>query len=214
MNKNIYKTNIRDIEFLLWEQFDIEKNILSLSSYKTISKHYIREKLSAAKKFAQENLGKYYQLSDRQPCKFINEETIKILDNFYTLWDEFKNNWQSLLADTLIPPIATRMIAEMFMGANPSFMTYGGFAPVAAKLISKFGTEEQRALFVEKLKTGQWSACFCVTEEQAGSDISAITTRAVKLTDNQYSIQGEKIFISAGMHDITENIIYIVRHSM
>jgi acyl-CoA dehydrogenase len=98
----------------------------------------------------------------------------------------------------------------MFMGANPSFMTYGGFTDPASQLIEMHGTPEQKALFLDKLKSFEWDACFCATEPEAGSDVTAVDTRGTDLGDGVFGIDGEKVFISAGMHDLTGNTLYFV----
>jgi acyl-CoA dehydrogenase len=207
--QNVYKVNLRDYQFLLWEQFKIDENLLRLSTYQNYSQDYINKKINSAKKFAYQ-LGAYYQLSDREGCQLIDEKTIQIPTAYLTLWPKYKIRWGGFLAKTSMPRITTRMIVEMFMGANPSFMTYGGFGPPSAKLIDRFGTEDQRKIFVNRLRSLQWTSCLCLTETQAGSDVSAIETYATKINDHEYLIKGEKIFISGGGHQLTENLIYLV----
>ncbi|RBL66781.1 acyl-CoA dehydrogenase, partial [Pseudomonas sp. MWU13-2625] len=107
------------------------------------------------------------------------------------------------------PPIVTQMIYEMFMGANPSFMTYGGFTRPAIKLLQMHGTPHQKAL-IAPLEAYRWDACFCSTEPQAGTDLTAVALRATPLDRDIYAIDGEKVYISAGMHELTENTLYFV----
>lgn len=209
-NVNVYKANRRDFEFLMWEQFNIETNLLKLRTYKQYSKKYLMDLFDKAISFAYTKMGPLYQYADQIGCKWIDETNVSIPPEFYKIWPEFKSNWSNLLTNSGIPHFVKRMITEMFMGANPSFMTYNGFAAPSAELIESFGTENQKKLFIKQLKDNNWSSCFCLTEKQAGSDISAVETTAIKIKDDLYHIKGQKLFISAGMHSLTENILYFV----
>jgi hypothetical protein len=99
--------------------------------------------------------------------------------------------------------------AEMFVGACCSFTTYPGLTRGAANLIQSFGTPEQKKLFLENMYSGKWTGTMCLTEPQAGSAVGDIKTMAKKDGDH-YLIQGTKIFITAGEHDLAENIIHAV----
>ncbi len=108
-------------------------------------------------------------------------------------------------------PKAVAMAAgEMFTGANCSFMMYPGLTHGAGKLVEEFGTDDQKKTYLANLYTGKWAGTMCLTEPQAGSDVGALTTTAVRNDDGTYSITGNKIFISGGDQDITENIIHPV----
>ncbi len=85
-----------------------------------------------------------------------------------------------------------------------------GLTHGAGKLVETFGTETQKALFLKKMYTGEWTGTMLLTEPEAGSDVGALTTAAVKNEDGTYSITGNKIFISSGEHDLAENIIHPV----
>ncbi|MFV2074090.1 MAG: acyl-CoA dehydrogenase, partial [Thermoanaerobaculales bacterium] len=97
-----------------------------------------------------------------------------------------------------------------FSGANVSLSLTLMLTRGAGAMIEGFGTEEARALFVEKIFSGEWTGTMCLTEAQAGSDVGASKTKAIKQEDGSYLISGEKIFITAGEHDLTENIIHLV----
>lgn len=99
---------------------------------------------------------------------------------------------------------------EMFAGANCAFMMYPGLTHGAGKLVEEFGTEAQKNKFLGNLYSGKWAGTMCLTEPDAGSDVGALTTSAKLNDDGTYSITGNKIFISGGDHDLTENIIHPV----
>jgi alkylation response protein AidB-like acyl-CoA dehydrogenase len=101
-------------------------------------------------------------------------------------------------------------VSEYFIGANFAFMMYPGLTHGAGRLVHTFGTEKQKKLFLKKMFTGEWTGTMLLTEPEAGSDVGALTTSAVKNDDGTYSITGNKIFISSGDHDMSENIIHPV----
>jgi len=99
---------------------------------------------------------------------------------------------------------------DYFNGANYALMMYPGLTHGAGKLVEAFGTDQQKTLFLKKMYTGEWTGTMLLTEPEAGSDVGALTTSAVKNDDGTYSITGNKIFISAGEHDMAENIVHPV----
>ena len=109
-----------------------------------------------------------------------------------------------------MPKVLSMAAAEVFTGANCSFLMYPGLTHGAGKLVEEFGTEEQKKKYLKNLYTGKWAGTMCLTEPEAGSDVGALTTTAKKNEDGTYSITGNKIFISGGDHDLTENIIHPV----
>ena len=100
--------------------------------------------------------------------------------------------------------------SELFVAANQALMMYPGLTVGAARLIERYGTEEQQETYMSRMFTGEWTGTMCLTEPQAGSDVGALRTKATRNPDGTYSISGNKIFISAGDHDLTENIVHAV----
>ncbi|MCP4691320.1 MAG: acyl-CoA dehydrogenase, partial [Desulfobacterales bacterium] len=109
-----------------------------------------------------------------------------------------------------MPHLLTMAAFEYFSGANISFTMYTGLCHGTGKLVEFFGTDKQKELFLNKLYTGQWGATMVLTEPQAGTNLGEITTTAVKNDDGTWSITGNKIFITGGDHDLTDNIIHAV----
>ena len=108
-------------------------------------------------------------------------------------------------------PRAVALAASDYMnGANFAFMMYAGLTHGAGKLVDTFGTDAQKTLFLKNMYSGKWTGTMLLTEPEAGSDVGALTTTAVKNADGTYSITGNKIFISSGEHDLAENIIHPV----
>lgn len=102
------------------------------------------------------------------------------------------------------------VLQEMFKSANMAFSLCPLLTQAAIEALSRHGTDAQRETYLEKLVTGEWSGTMCMTEPQAGSDVGALTTRAVRQEDGTYRLTGTKIFITWGDHDLTENIVHLV----
>lgn len=211
-----YKVSLREIRFFLWEQNRVEQQFLSRSPFNDKDRAYYDRLLDQARAFALE-LGRAYQASDRQECRLLANGDVVIPREFHPLWQRYKQEWVPVLGNggdshrPALPPIIRQAIQEMFMGANPAFMTYGGFNLPAIKLFRLHGSPAQKATYLDKLQRHEWDACFCATESQAGSDLTAVKTQATPLEqEGIYAVTGEKVFISAGMHSLTDNTVYFV----
>ncbi|WP_226647813.1 acyl-CoA dehydrogenase [Microbulbifer variabilis] len=214
MGRNIYKSDLREFKFLIENQFYQTKALFEHPLYKDCSVEVLEDVLQRAKEFATEVLGPGYQEADEQSCHLVDGK-VQLPSSFSEMWSRFKEEWGDLSSAsgaqrTDLPPFIMQMLLEMFMGANPSFMTYGGFCLPSSTLVEKYGTELQKALFKDKLATSEWTSCLCLTEPQAGSDVSLVETKASEQEDGTYLLTGEKYLISAGMHDLTGNTLYFV----
>ncbi|WP_046016493.1 acyl-CoA dehydrogenase [Marinomonas sp. S3726] len=226
---NAFRVDLRDQMFLLWEQFRAQDTVLDSQIYPEFNLAFCQYLITHAKDFAYQEMGPLYQVSDRQGAKLSyeageqgeasNKEQIgKVIlpPGFEQLWQSYKEAGWGRLGSPLeydglgAPYLISQSINEIFMGANPAFMIYSGFASPALYLIDKFGDDQLKSRFCEPLAKNDFAACLCMTEPDAGSDVGNIRTKAVKQDNGMYRIEGEKIFISAGMHDLNDNIAYIV----
>ncbi|MGB0942625.1 MAG: acyl-CoA dehydrogenase [Marinomonas sp.] len=226
---NAFRVDLRDQMFLLWEQFRAQDTVLDSQIYPEFDQAFCQYLITHAKDFAYQEMGPLYQVSDRQGAKLSyeageqgeasNKEQIgKVIlpPGFEQLWQNYKEAGWGRLGSPLeydglgAPYLISQSINEIFMGANPAFMIYSGFASPALYLIDKFGDDQLKSRFCEPLAKNYFAACLCMTEPDAGSDVGNIRTKAVKQDNGMYRIEGEKIFISAGMHDLNDNIAYIV----
>jgi acyl-CoA dehydrogenase len=213
----IYLNDPREMDFFLWELQEADRFALGVAPFQNLDRGDVEAILEKARIFALK-LARSYQSADRAPARLAQDGSVTIPKEFQELWDEFRRDWHWLRLQTEtvshdgrgLPQIVNQMIFEMFVGANPAFMTYGGFSSSALFLIGHAGTPKQLALFEGHLKEARWDACFCATEETAGSDLSDIRTEAEPLSDGVYAIRGEKRFITAGMHPLVDNTVYIV----
>ena len=115
-----------------------------------------------------------------------------------------------IMAAKVLPKAVRLLVDEMVCSANLSFGMYPGLTMGAYNAIIKHGTDEQKQLYLPKMVEGRWSGTMCLTEPQCGTDLGLIRTKAEPQDDGSYAISGTKIFISAGEHDLSENIIHLV----
>lgn len=109
-----------------------------------------------------------------------------------------------------IPRTIVGAIDFILCCSSNSFIMYTDLAKGVAQMIATFGTKEQQASYLSNILSGKWLGTMCLTETESGSSLANITTRAIPKNDGSYCIKGQKVFISAGDHDITENIIHLV----
>ena len=215
-----YLPDRRDLDFLLWELFDIEATLLGHPPYDQTSKPDVHKLLDRAEQHAA-RLAQAFQSADRDPARRIDDQTVHIPAAYHALWQEHLRDWfwmrqQADLCGSppstaaRLPHVAIQAAVEMFFGANPSFMPYSGFTPAACALLREHGTPQQRERLLPRLESVEWDACMCATEREAGSDLTAVRTRAEHLEGEVYAITGEKILVSAGMHSLTGNTLYLV----
>jgi alkylation response protein AidB-like acyl-CoA dehydrogenase len=171
--------------------------------------------LEAAYRFAREVTGPLNANGDREGCRLEGGQV-------YTPHG-FKEAWKGLYENGFtaisVPPehggqgapnMVRVLVAEMLSGANSAFNMYPGLAYGAAELLIECGTPEQTHRYVERMLNGTWGGTMCLTEAQAGSDVGAAKSTAQKNPDGTYRIQGTKVFISGGDHDLAINIIHLV----
>jgi alkylation response protein AidB-like acyl-CoA dehydrogenase len=137
-------------------------------------------------------------------------------ESFHRVWELFKEGeWLAMIEDPQwggqgMPRTVALAASDYMNGANFAFMMYAGLTHGAGKLVETFGTAEQKELFLKNMYSGEWTGTMLLTEPEAGSDVGALTTTAVKNEDGTYSLTGNKIFISSGEHDLAANIIHPV----
>ncbi|MBS3808718.1 MAG: acyl-CoA dehydrogenase [Desulfobacterales bacterium] len=204
-------TNRRDIDFVLFEQFDTE-SLTQYEKYAEFNRKTIDLIINEARNFALKELLPTNAEGDREGVTFENGE-VKVPQCYHRPYKLYlEGEWTSLSEPVEqggqgMPPIVARAAYEYLVGGNYCCVNYANFGHGTGKMIQLFGTEEQKKLFVEKLYKGEWTGGMLLTEAEAGSDVGALTTEAVKNEDGTYSLSGTKIFITNGEHDLAENII-------
>ena len=209
-----YIANLRDIEFCLFDLLERE-SILGKSIYKDLDRETAMGMLEEVKRMSENDLAASFVDSDRKGVEF-NAATgdVKLPESFKKSYKTFiDNEWWRIdapveLGGTAIPPSIRWAIAEMVLGSNPSIHIYAS-GTAFAHVAYVYGTEEQKKvakLMVDK----QWGATMMLTEPDAGSDVGAGRSKAVKQADGTWHITGTKRFITSGDSDLTENIIHFV----
>ena len=218
MGTNFFKRDPRDCQFVLFEYLGVDK-LLSYEAFKDFSEDDFRMIIDESLKVAREELGPAMQDGDQEGCTY-EGGVVKVPKSFHQCWKVLaENGWIAVSQNPEfggqgLPEVVGGIVSEFFTGANMAMMAYPGLAVGNGRLIENFGTEEDKVLFVEKMYTGVWDGTMSLTEPDAGSDVGWLRTKAVPDPDSEderiYKIEGTKQFITAGEHDLTENIIHLV----
>ena len=211
---NRYKADLREFSFVLFEQFGI-KNILGQGPFEAWGEEEVRSSIAECYRFVREVTGPINVIGDTEGCR-IENGSVKTPRGFQDAWKKlYEAGWKSVAAPTEhggagAPSSVVTCVEEMLCGSNTAFNMYPGLTYGAAEVIAQFGTPDQQALFCERMFTGKWAGTMCLTEPHAGTDVGSSKTTAKRNADGSYSIRGTKIFISAGDHDLAEDIIHLV----
>jgi alkylation response protein AidB-like acyl-CoA dehydrogenase len=204
----------RDVDFVLFEQLQVQE-MSRHPKYAEFNRKTVELIVTEARNLAIKEILPTRKLSDEEGVVFDNGK-VSVPECFHRLFELFNaGEWLAMTEDPKwggqgMPFAVALAASEFFNGANYAFMMYPGLTHGAAKLVEAFGTEKQKNLFLKNMYTGKWTGTMLLTEPEAGSDVGALTTKAVKNDDGTYAITGNKIFISSGEHDLTENIIHPV----
>ncbi|WP_299976213.1 acyl-CoA dehydrogenase [Desulfobacula sp.] len=207
-------TDQRDIDFVLYEQFQVDA-FLTSDKYKAFNKKMFDMVVKEAKNLAVKEIFPTYTECDKVGVSFENGmvKVPECLRKPHKLLVE--GEWGALTESPEyggqgLPFSIAQAAMEYLTGANYILTTYSILGHGAGKMIDLFGTGEQKDLFLEKLYTGVWGGTMLLTEPGAGSDVGALTTSAKKMDDGTYEIIGSKIFITNGEQNLTDNIIHPV----
>ena len=210
-----YKAPVRDIRFLMNEVFDYPAHFKTLSNGDAVDSDTVDMIIEGAADFCENVLSPLNQSGDEEGCHFDNGE-VKTPKGFKDAYDQFvQGGWQGLsypeeFGGQALPMSLNLIKSEMMGTANWSFTMYPGLSMGCMNTIMQFGTDEQKNTYMPHLTAGTWSGTMCLTEPQCGTDLGQVKTKAEPQADGTYKISGTKIFISAGEHDLTENIVHIV----
>jgi alkylation response protein AidB-like acyl-CoA dehydrogenase len=211
---NQYKANLRDLTFLLFEQFKLG-DVLGKAPYANWGKDEVLAVLEEAYGWVQKHLGPYNRSGDEEGCRLVDGQ-VHVPAGFQEAWKAlYEAGWRTLAVDEAHggqagPYTLALMVEEFMCGANTSFNMYPALTHGAADVILAFGTPEQQATYVPNMFNGRWAGTMCLTEPHAGSDVGSASTTATRRPDGKYDIRGVKIFISGGDHDMTDNIVHMV----
>ena len=210
-----YKAPLRDMKFVMHELLNSTAHYQTIDAFAHIEADIVDSYLEAAASFAENELSPLNMSGDAEGCTFNNGEvtTPKGFKEAYKQYCEL--GFTSLTADEEfggqgMPMSLNSSISEFVGTANWSFGMYPGLSEGCVSTLEHHGTNEQKQKYLPKLVAGEWTGVMCLTEPQCGSDLNLVRTKAEPNTDGTYKINGGKIWISAGEHDMSDNIIHIV----
>jgi len=207
----------RDVRFVLFEMLETENLGKKYDEYADFDRDIYEEILELAERIAVEKIYPSNTEGDKEGCHYDPDTCgVKIPPSFSEPIGAFYEAGFLALGESPeiggmgMPQSITQACNEMFMAGSVPMMMYPGLGHGAMMLIHNYGTEEQKAVYAEKMLIGQWGGTMCLTEPEAGSDVGALKAKAVPQDDGSYLITGQKIFITAGENDYYENIIHPV----
>ncbi|WP_438992723.1 acyl-CoA dehydrogenase C-terminal domain-containing protein [Pseudemcibacter sp.] len=209
-----YKAPTVDYQFLMHHVFDLE-SYNNLSPFKEASPDLIDAILEEAAKLTENVFQPLNQSGGEEGCKLENG-TVLTPKGFKKAYDEYVNGgWQGMTGDPEyggqgLPMAIGLAINEMLVSSNWGLSMYPGLTKGAAETIHTWGTDEQKNTYLPKMMSGEWSGTMNLTEPHCGTDLGLLRTKAELNDYGSYNISGTKIFISAGDHDLTDNIIHLV----
>ena len=210
-----YKAPLRDMNFVMHELLEAESFYQSLPGYEEATADLMTAIVEEGAKFAENVLSPLNQSGDEEGCTW-SEEGVKTPTGFPEAYKQYVDNgWAALSAGVEyggqgMPNLVGIVNNELAGTANWSWLMYPGLSHGALKTIEEHGDEAQKQKYLTRLVDGHWTGTMCLTESHCGSDLGLLRTKAEPLADGSYAITGTKIFISAGEHDMAENIIHIV----
>jgi alkylation response protein AidB-like acyl-CoA dehydrogenase len=209
-----FKVPVKDYLFLFNDVFDFQKNYQRLEGGDQATPDMLEAIFTEASKFCENELAPLYQSGD-SGCQWKDGEVTTPAGFKEAYQTYIESGWTSLSGSTEmggqgLPSSISSALNEMLTTANWAWAMYPGLSEGAIATLEDHGTDEQKQAYLTKLISGVWSGTMCLTEPHCGTDLGQMKTKAVPNDDGSYSVNGTKIFISAGEHDLTENIVHIV----
>ena len=212
-----YTPPLRDMQFVMHEVLNVADELKQLPAHAEVDVDTINAVLEEGGKFAAEVIFPLNQSGDEEGCT-LDKATheVKAPKGFKEAYMQYvEGGWPSLSCDPEfggqgLPITVNQCFYEMLNSANQAWTMYPGLSHGAYEALHAHGTPEQKATYLPKLTSGKWTGTMCLTEPHCGTDLGLLRTKAEPLPDGTYRITGQKIFISAGEHDLAENIVHLV----
>ena len=212
-----YTPPLRDMQFVMHEVLKVTDELKKLPRHADIDADTINAVLEEGGKFAAEVIFPLNISGDTEGCT-LDKTTheVKAPQGFKEAYAQYvEGGWAALSCDPEyggqgLPFVVNQCIYEMLNSANQSWTMYPGLSHGAYECMHAHGTDEQKKIYLPKLVSGEWTGTMCLTEPHCGTDLGLLRTKAEPLPDGSYKINGAKIFISAGEHDLAENIVHLV----
>ncbi len=211
----VYSAPLENIRFVLHDVLDVAQ-ISNLKGLEEATSDMMDSILEEGAKICEEVFFPLNQVGDTQGCTRNDDGSVTTPEGFKEAYETFaEGGWTALACDPEyggmgMPMVLNTVMKELICSANMSLGMYPGLSYGAYEALYKFGTDELKDLYLPKIVDGTWSGTMCLTEPHCGTDLGLIKTKATPNEDGSYAVTGTKIFISAGEHDLTENIVHLV----
>ena len=212
-----YNPPLRDMQFLLHEVFGVEQEYKAMPKHAEVDADTINAVLEEAGKFAANVVLPLNISGDEEGCKLdATTHEVTTPKGFKEAYQQFvEGGWPALSCDPAyggqgLPFVVNSALYEMLNSANQAWTMYPGLSHGAYEALHAHGSDELKAKYLPKLTSGEWTGTMCLTEPHCGTDLGLLRTKAEPQADGTYKITGNKIFISAGEHDFTSNIVHLV----
>ena len=212
-----YTPPLRDMQFVMHELLGAVDQLKTMPRYQDIDADTMNSVLEEGGKFAAEVVAPLNVAGDAQGCTLDPKtHAVRTPDGFKDAYARYvEGGWPAMACDPAyggqgLPILLNQCIYEMLNSANQAWTMYPGLSHGAYACLAEHGTEAQKALYLPKLVKGEWTGTMCLTEPQCGTDLGLLRSKAAPQSDGSFKISGQKIFISAGEHDLADNIIHLV----
>lgn len=212
-----YKAPLREIKFVMDELLDMPGHYASIPAYAEVATPDMVEAIiNEGAKFCENVLAPLNRGGDIEGCTRNEDASVTTPTGFKEAYAQYvEGGWPSMSCDENfggqgLPESLGIVMSEMVGTSNWSWGMYPGLSHGAMNTVTSWGTDEQKETYLTKLISGEWTGTMCLTEPACGSDLGILKTKAEPNADGSYAISGTKIFISAGEHDMAENIVHIV----
>ncbi len=212
----VYKAPVKEIQFIINKVFSIEQ-YQNLNGYSDLPPDLAEALLDEGARFCEEVIFPLNQEGDKKGCQYHNEKAEVVTPKGYReAYEQFcKNGWPAFAAHPEyggqgLPYLYNMVFMEFISSANMAWGMYPGLTHGAYSALFFGGDEDQKKQYLPSLASGKWTGTMNLTETHCGTDLGLLKTKAVLQKDGSYKITGSKIFISAGEHDLAENIIHLV----
>ena len=206
---------IQDFRFLIHDVIGLD-TVANLPAFAEVSPDLVDAILEEASKLASSVLAPLNRIGDQEGAKLLDDGTVRTPTGWKEAYAQFcEGGWQGISAPETeggmgLPILLGAAVAEMWHASNMAFALCPMLTAGAIEALTIHGSDRQRALYLSRMVSGQWTGTMNLTEPQAGSDLSKVRSLAVPQKDGTYAITGQKIFITYGDHEMTENIVHLV----
>ncbi len=212
-----YTPPLRDMQFVMHEVLNVADEYRAMPRHQDVDADTINAILEEGGKFASEVSFPLNISGDTEGCS-LNRETHEVTTptGFKAAFAKYvEGGWPALSADPAyggqgLPIVVNQGFYEMLNSANQAWTMYPGLTHGAYECLHAHGTDAQKAMYLPKLTSGEWTGTMCLTEPHCGTDLGLLRTKAEPQADGTYRLTGQKIFISAGEHDFVPNIVHLV----